>query len=216
MHPKVVTVANLKGGVGKSNIAVNLAGALASKHVRVVLIDADAQGTAMSWAAAGKLPFQVDSMPLESARDTKRWIDRALSIEAGCLIVDCPPHAGDASGAAIGISDLVLIPVFSSGADLRATVQALDMVRSARAIRKDGGPPCLMVPSRIDRRTSSGQEIESVLKEFGEPIGPAVHQRAAFIDSLTEGEWIGDFAPASAAHDDITALAHNVKRRLRL
>lgn len=214
--PKIITVANLKGGCGKSTIAVNLAGELAGKGMAVVVVDADGQGTATSWAAAGRLPFRVDSLPLESPRDGARWIDRVLSLDAACLIVDCPPHVGAATEAAVGVSDLLLIPVFSSGADLQATVQALDLVRAARADRKDHGPDCLMVPSRIDRRTLVGREIASVLKQFGEPIGPPVHQRAAFIDALTEGQWIGDYAPESPAHDDITALALAVKRRLKL
>lgn len=214
--PKIITIANLKGGCGKSTIAVNLAGELARKGAATVVIDADGQGTATSWAEAGRLPFRVLSLPLENPRDGARWIDRVLSVDAACLIVDCPPHVGAATEAAVGVSDLVLIPVFSSGADLRATVQALDLVRAARANRNDGGPQCLMVPSRIDRRTSSGREIEAVLKQFGEPIGPAVHQRAAFIDCLTDGRWIGDYAPESPAHDDISALALAVKRRLKL
>jgi chromosome partitioning protein len=214
--PKIITVANLKGGCGKSTIAVNLAGELAKKGVATVVIDADGQGTAISWAEAGRLPFPVQSLPLEHPRDGARWIARVLSVGATCLIVDCPPHVGAATEAAVGVSDLVVIPVYSSGADLRATVQALDLVRAARADRKDGAPQCLMVPSRIDRRTSSGREIEGALKQFGEPIGPAVHQRSAFIDALTAGQWIGDYAAESAAHDDITSLALAVKRKLKL
>jgi chromosome partitioning protein len=213
---KIITVANLKGGCGKSTIAVNLAGELARKATATVVIDADGQGTATSWAEAGRLPFRIQSLPLENPRDGARWIDRVLSLDAGCLIVDCPPHVGAATEAAVGVSDLVLIPVYSSGADLRATVQALELVRAARADRKDGCPYCLLVPSRIDRRTSSGREIESALKQFGEPIGPAICQRSAFIDALTAGQWIGEYAPESAAHDDITALALTVKRRLKL
>jgi chromosome partitioning protein len=215
--PKIITVANLKGGCGKSTIAVNLAGELATRKAAVtVVIDADGQGTATSWAEAGRLPFRVDSLPLEDPRDGARWIERVLSLDAAYLVVDCPPHVGAATEAAVGVSDLVLIPVFSSGADLRATVQALDLVGAARADRKDRGPACLLVPSRIDRRTLVGREIESVLKQFGEPIAPVIHQRAAFIDCLTESQWIGDYAPDSQAHADITALALAVKRRLKL
>lgn len=214
--PKVLTVANLKGGCGKSTIAVNLAGELTAKRVRVVLVDADAQGTATGWAQAGKLPFQVDSLPLESPKDVARWVQRALSFDMDLVVVDCPPHLSQATAGAVGVSDLVLIPVFSSGADIRATVQALDLVRAARSDRKDGGPQCLMIPSRIDRRTLVGREVESALQQFGEPIGAAIHQRSAFIDAFTASQWIGDYAPESAAHDDIAVLALSVKRRLKL
>lgn len=148
--------------------------------------------------------------------DSSRWIGRVLSLDAVFVIVDCPPHVGAATEAAVVVADLVVIPVFSSGADLRATVSALDLVRAARPNRKGGGPHCLIVPSRIDRRTSTGREIESALKQFGEPIGPAIHQRAAFIDCVTDGRWIGDYAPSSPAHDDIAALALAVKLRLKL
>lgn len=214
--PKFITVANLKGGCGKSTIAVNLAGELARKAAAtVVVVDADGQGTATSWAEAGRLPFRIQSLPLDQHRESARWIERVLSIVADSVIVDCPPHAGAATEAAVGVADLVLIPVFSSGADLRATVQALDLVRAARTSRQGRGPDCLLVPSRIDRRTLVGREIESALKQFGEPIGPAVHQRSAFIDAFTESQVIGDYAPGSAAHDDITALAQAVTRRLK-
>ncbi len=57
--PKVLTVANLKGGCGKSTIAVNLAGELTRKAMSIVVVDADGHGTATSWADAGKLPFRV-------------------------------------------------------------------------------------------------------------------------------------------------------------
>ena len=210
---QIIAVANLKGGSGKSSISVNLAGELASKQVRLVLLDADEQGTAAGWAEAGKLPFSVDFRPL---KHPKEWIDHVLSIDAACVIVDCPPSVGAVTQAATGVSDLVLIPIFSSVADLRATVRALELVELARAGRKNGAPLCLLVPSRIDRRTMVGREIESALKQFGEPIGPAIHQRSAFIDSCTEGRWIGDYAPASAAHEDVKALAAAVRRRLKL
>lgn len=210
--PIIVSVANLKGGVGKSTIAINLAGALQSKR-RVVLIDADQQGTAAAWASAGRLPFPVEHMPLEGQREARRLIDRVMSLQADYILIDCPPHVGSATETAIGLSDIVLIPIFSGLADLRATESAVELVRRARHARNDtrGLPNCLLIPSRVDRRTLAGREIESALGRFHEPIGPPIHQRAAFIDACTEGLTIGQYAPGSLADQEIEEL----KRRLR-
>jgi chromosome partitioning protein len=208
----VVAVSNLKGGTGKSTIAVNLACARASSKRRVVLIDADGQGTASQWAAQGALPIQVETLPLEQQRDTEHWVARVVALRDGTdlVVIDCPPHIGAATSAAFLVADLVVIPVTASGGDLLATTKALDLLREARTVRQDGKPACLMVPSRVDRRTGAGREIEAALKPFGEAIG----QRSAFVDAFTAGHWIGQHAPNSKANTETAALTAAVARRL--
>ena len=213
--PRFIAVANLKGGAGKSTIAVNLAGELVGKKHTVVLVDADAQGTATYWATAGRLPFPVEAMPFETARDVKRWAPKVLEIDADYVVIDCPPHVGGATEAAVGIADLVLIPVTASGADLAATLKALNLVHELRNARDDGGPACIMVPSKIDTRTALGREIGEVLEQLGERVGPAVHQRVAFVESFGQGVWIGDYEPGGPAYEDIEALGAAVKMVLK-
>jgi chromosome partitioning protein len=100
--------------------------------------------------------------------------------------------------------------------DLQATEIVVDLIRKARTLRRSETPKCLIVPSKIDRRTDAGRRIDEQVHRFGEGIGPAVHQRTAFIDAFEAGQWIGDFAPQSPAHYDIKALAMAVKRSLRI
>jgi len=203
----IIAFANLKGGVGKSTLAVNVAGCLAPKST---LIDADPQATSVAWSEGGGLPFEVHAQPL--AGNIRGWIDRALAIESEFVIVDLPPMLGEATSAALAICDLAVIPVTPSGADLRATNGAVDLVKEARAVRGGPLPRVLLVPSKVDRRTAAGVEIEAVLHDYGEAVGPVVSQRIALADSFTSGQWVGDYAPSTAAHSEIKTLTGVIKR----
>jgi chromosome partitioning protein len=210
--PLVVAFANLKGGVGKSTLAVNVAGALGASK-RVILVDADPQGTATAWGEAGGLPFEVVAAPLTAA-GVPAWLARIMALPAQIVVLDLPPMLGEATSAALAICDLVVIPVSPSGADLRATNKAVEMIQAARELR-GGAPRALLVPSKVDRRTAAGAEIEAVLHGYGEPVGPIVAQRIAHSDAFTAGQWIGDYAPRSAALGEIRALGAVVARLLK-
>jgi chromosome partitioning protein len=211
----IIAVCNLKGGVGKTTLAVSLACALPGK---VALIDADPQASAAAWASGGKLPVEVAALPLtaDGGRATEAWLSRVLALcqGAGIVVLDLPPALGATTAAALTIAALAIFPATPSAIDLRATRTALGLLRQARQIRGDGKPAALLVPSRVDRRTAAGREIEGALSDMGEPVAPAVAQRAAHADAFTSGQWIGDFAPRSAGHVEIQAVAAVVKRIL--
>ncbi len=210
----IIAVANLKGGTGKTTVAVNIAAALAGRTA-VSVVDADAQGSATADARPGNLPVAVLPLPLDDERGANRWIEHVLGIESDIVVIDCPPHVGTTTESAVAIADLVLIPVFPSAADLIATMAALELVQRAMEARRDGGPRYMLVPSRVDRRTSAGREIVRALKKFGGRVSPSIGQRAAFVDAFGAGEWIGDYAPGSKAAFETRALAKAVRRLLK-
>ncbi len=212
----VIAVINLKGGCGKSTIAVNLACELAGQADSVLLLDNDSQGTASHWLSHGRLPVQGVFMPLENDEDADRLVRAVAARNERYVVLDAPAHVGAAAQAAGKIADLVLVPVTASGVDLVATQAVVDLIRQARVLRCGGAPKCLIVPSKIDRRTDAGRRIDEQVRSFGENVGPAIHQRTAFVDAFGAGQWIGDYAPQSPAHYDITALAVAVKRSLRI
>jgi len=231
---RIIAVTNLKGGVGKSTIAINLASALAASGSSAAVIDADTQGTSSFWEIQGGLPASTRAMPLEEQRNDDsglwsrllrsdlarervriaEWKTAVRSATEDYIIIDCPPHVGLATRAAISIADLVLVPVTASTADVAATAPALRLIGKARAHAGDARPKCLLVPSKIDRSTATGRNIEIILKRFGEPLAPALSQRCVFADSIAFGKWVGDYAPESKAHDEVQALANAVRTTL--
>ena len=81
MSATVFTIANQKGGVGKTTTAINLSYALAAKGVRTVLVDLDPQANATSGLGLEKLEGGSLYGPLcERAMPWKKYSPSALTI----------------------------------------------------------------------------------------------------------------------------------------
>ena len=219
MANRIIAVGNLKGGTGKSTVAVNLACRLAESQ-QVALIDADPQGTASAWLKDGEakgMPpsLEVVSRPLTAAVGSEPWQAemRARREHYGRVVIDLPPQKGEAFQAALQIADLVIVPVTPSAVDLHATAQALAVLHQVRGAR-DGRPACLLVPSKVDRRLAHGRKAGASLQKLGCEVGIALAQRTSHIDAFSAAAWIGAHAPDTPAHEDVCTLALQVEEQL--
>lgn len=219
MTSRIIAVGNLKGGTGKSTVAVNLACRLAESQA-VTLVDADPQGTATAWLQGGEakgMPpsLEVVSRPLGAAIGNDPWQAEmcALRDHQTRVVIDLPPQKGEAFQAALRVADLLIVPVTPSAVDLHATAQALAVLHQVRGER-DGRPACLLVPSKVDRRLAQGRKASTSLQKLGCEVGVALAQRASHADAFSAAAWIGAHAPDTPAHDDICALAEQVEDQL--
>jgi chromosome partitioning protein len=213
---KTVALMHLKGGVGKTTLAVNVACALAAQIKRpraVLLIDADANGAAARWIEASR-SIQVTRLPFAEAGDVSSWTARIGELADGhdWCVIDLPASVRQVNAAALRLADLAVIPVSASGLDLCATEEQLELVREVRKHRIARQPKVLLVPSRVDRRTAAGREIEGELHQYNELVGPTIASRIQLVDAFTLKQWIGEFAPRSIAHQQIEALASIIQR----
>lgn len=209
----IISVCNLKGGAGKSTVAVNLACALAaSRAVDCRLVDADRQGTALAWGAKGLLPVPVVRATLQEAKPEDRypgmmWATQIKSIAEACdvLVIDMPPGLEYALAAVCALSDVILVPVNPSGVDFHATARFIDLIQKSRDARRSTRPDCIIVPNRIDGRTTYERDL-SDYRQFGERVAEPIHMRTAFSKGFDTGQWIGSLEAGSPAHQEINRL----------
>ena len=143
---KVITVAQQKGGAGKTTLAVTLAGAFVARGLSVALLDSDPQGTLGRWFMARVEARGVADMEFSTASAWGVSYEiRKLRERFDIVILDTPPKADADLRPALREADLVLVPVTGSHVDLWATDGVLDLVarESGRAMivlnRMSGG-----------------------------------------------------------------------------
>lgn len=204
----VVTIANTKGGVGKSTIAGNLAWAFATQDSlrrRVLLVDADSQASVTKWFdLASEVPF--DRSQLTTARVLQHQLPR-LRRQYEMILVDCPPMQSDVTAAAVTQADLALVPVLPSPLDVLAYSELVPLLRQAR-----GFNPSLklrFLVNQLTPRTVLAREVEESLADADIPLIPTtLHDRQIYRRVVAQGSSV--VAESGPAKDEILTLARDI------
>src|SRR4028119_568969 len=114
----IIGVLNQKGGVGKTTTAVNMAATLAPQRHRVLLVDADPQGSSLAWSSAREAPPLFSVVGMAKPTLHREMPDIAQDYDA--VFIDGAPRVNDLGRAAILASDIVIIPVQPSPYDVWA------------------------------------------------------------------------------------------------
>lgn len=218
MHPMIVAFAGQKGGVGKSTTAISLAVAALERGSRVLLVDADPQGTARTWgevaAERGRATPTVVAM---GATMHKPGQLRDVAAGYDMTFIDCPPRHGEVQRSALMVADLVVLPCGPSAADAWALASSLEVVNEARTMR-DELQACVLI-TRKQGRTALGKGARKVLESAGLPVlGTELGSRIAYQEALAAGQGITTFAPRDAGTretfdllDELEGMFHGQK-----
>jgi len=134
-NQKTIAVVNLKGGCGRSTLSTNLAGELA-KRASTALIDTDLpQGTASSWFALRDASGRSEGLSLDTATNHQELIAKVSERKEKYIVLDSPPRLAEIARAMLMLSDLVLIPVATSAAEVWATGDLVELLNEARKVR---------------------------------------------------------------------------------
>lgn len=203
----IVALLNQKGGVGKTTLALHLAGAWSARGQRVLVIDADPQGSALDWAEQRLregLPRLFGVLGL--ARETLHKELPDLGREVDHVIVDGPPRVAGIARSALLAADLVVIPAQPSPFDGWATGEMLRLLDEARIFRPQLRARILL--NRCAARTVIARETaDALVDQDPSVLASQIGQRVAFADAARTGRLVSEVAAGQIAAREISALA---------
>lgn len=203
----ILSVLNQKGGVGKTTFATSIASGLSELGLRVLLIDADSQGSSLDWKAARgeETSFPVVGIP----KDTIHREMPILSKDYDWVVIDGPPRVSTVAKSAIAASDMVIIPVQPSPYDVWAAREIVDLITEVRVLKDD-----LKAAFAVNRKivgTAIGRDVAKALADYPiDVLKSAVCQRVGFAESAGTGRTVLETEPHGAAANEVRGLVKEI------
>ncbi len=183
----IISVQNQKGGVGKTTLAIHISHGLVLKGFRVLLVDADPQGSARDWAAAREQEPLFPVVGLD--RPTIHRDLPSLVKDFDHVVIDGPPRVSDLARSAIIAADLVVVPIQPSPYDIWAAEAIVKLIQEASVFKEN--LKSVFVINRKIVKTAIGRDVVEALLQYPLTVLKAtISQRVAFAESAATGSTV--------------------------
>ena len=184
-----IGISNLKGGVGKTTIAQNLAVCFAHMGYKVCIVDTDTNQNSLAWS--GVRDENLPEILVVGAIDSKalnKTVDK-LHNDHEIIIIDGTPSLSEMTTRIILASDILLIPILPSGHDFRAMNQFFERYEQAKAFREN--IPAYFILNQFSENLNVHQDMKNLLKDFGMDIlKTSLNKRVAYVKTGIEGKGV--------------------------
>ncbi len=206
--PHVIAIANTKGGVGKSTLAVNLAAQAAGAGATVLIVDADPQSSSLQF-----LEVRDDDRPaIQGVQITKPILHRQLpklSEPFDLVFIDVGGRDAPVFRSALVASDTILVPMVPAAFDTWASADVFAVIDELTTANED--LRTLVVLNQVTRTVVAREALEHLVKYLGEHnaalLDTQIFNRTAWARSVGEGLSVSEWQPRSAAALELHRLS---------
>ena len=207
MLSKVITIAQQKGGTGKTTLAVHLALAFTNYHnLKVAIIDTDPQGSLGKWfMIREEKKLSNDNLTFKTASLWgAQYESKALKKDHDIVIIDTPPKIESDARPSIESADLVLIPVAASQVDFWATGAIVEIAKKANK-------KILIQINRSSQRSKLISKTNDFIKSLNlSATKTIIGNRQIFASSMGEGKTAVEKQKKSNAVEEIKNLSEQI------
>ena len=208
---KVISLANQKGGSGKTTLSANLSVLWSNSGYKVAIIDADNQRSLSNWYDSRKkyygnndtgitlLPFDYVNFH-QFIKDIRKEFD--------FIIVDSPPSITMTSITIIESSNHIFVPIQPSPLDLLATIPFLDLIKKEKK-------KATTILNRVLYRAKLTEAMILRLRYSGASIARSkICSRIIFAETFIVGRGVADISVTSQPFKEISKLGNEIVRKL--
>ena len=207
MLSKVITIAQQKGGTGKTTLAVHLALAFIKYHnLKVAIIDTDPQGSLGKWfMIREEKKLSNDNLTFKTASLWgAQYESKALKKDHDIVIIDTPPKIESDARPSIESADLVLIPVAASQVDFWATGAIVEIAKKANK-------KILIQINRANQRSKLISKTNDFIKSLNlSATKTIIGNRQIFASSIGEGKTAVEKQKKSNAVEEVKKLSEQI------
>jgi chromosome partitioning protein len=200
---KILTIANRKGGAGKSTCAAHMALEAVNNGLKTILIDMDPQKTLEAWwlKREEENPFLLETNATELYDALANLAEKSFDL----CIIDTPGDASINAIAGIKVADLIIIPSKPTAPDLAAIGRTISMVEESKK-------KFVFIISQGIVRGKATLQAASVLSQFGAVAPAVISNRTSYANAMGQGNSAATFD--KLAEEEIKQVWNFIKARL--